>query len=116
MGKSYSSAKEAIIMTGNFLLEQLQMLDNAAGGKATFAFGATAFATSLITEVSISQDRAASDTKVALPLTMSWRHQSAALDYPVQCMLSLTMYKLSSTAYCIPCGTLVSLSVNLSIV
>ncbi len=46
-------------MTGNFLLEQLQMLDNAAGGKATFAFGATAFATSLTTEVSISQGRAA---------------------------------------------------------
>lgn len=61
-------------MTGNFLLGQLQMLDNTAGGKATFAFGATAFATSLMTEVSTLQGKAASDTKVALPLQMSWRY------------------------------------------
>ena len=76
-------------MTGNFLMEQLQMLDNAAGGKATFAFGATAFATSLMTEVSILWGRAASDTK-AVPVQMSWRHQSAALDHAVQSMTSFS--------------------------
>ncbi len=90
-------------MTGNFLLEQLQMLDNAAGGKATFAFGATAFATSLITEVSILRGRAASDTKIALPLPMSWRHQSAALDYAVQCMTSFPSQCLSCRAQHIAC-------------
>ncbi len=31
--------------------------------------------------------------------------------YALHDQLSLTMYKLSSTAYCTPCGTLVSLSV-----
>ena len=51
VGKSYASAKEAIIMTGSFLLEQLQQMDNAAGGKATFAFGSTAFVTVLTSEV-----------------------------------------------------------------
>ncbi len=40
-------------MTGSFLLEQLQNLDKAAGGKATFAFGATAFTIALKAEVSI---------------------------------------------------------------
>ena len=43
VGKSYSSAREAIIMTGGFLLKQLQGLDTAAGGKATFTYGATPF-------------------------------------------------------------------------
>lgn len=38
-------------MTGAFLLEQLQRLDAAAGGKATFAFGATAFVSALKSEV-----------------------------------------------------------------
>ena len=52
VGKSYASAKEAIIMTGSFLLEQLRRMDNAAGGKATFAFGGTAFVSALATEVS----------------------------------------------------------------
>ncbi len=103
VGKSYSSAKEAIIMTGNFLLEQLQMLDNAAGGKATFAFGATAFATSLKTEVSILQDRAASDTKVALPLSTLWRHQLAALDYAMQYMTSFPSQCISCQVQHIPC-------------
>lgn len=51
VGKSYASAKEAIIMTGSFLLEQLQQLDSTAGGKATFAFGSTAFVTALTSEV-----------------------------------------------------------------
>ena len=51
VGKSYASAKEAIIMTGSFLLKQLQQMDNAAGGKATFAFGSTAFVTALTSEV-----------------------------------------------------------------
>ena len=55
VGKSYSSAREAIVMTGSFLLEQLQGMDNAAGGKATFAFGGTPFAASLRSEVSISR-------------------------------------------------------------
>lgn len=39
-------------MTGSFLLEQLQGMDNAAGGKATFAYGGTPFAASLRSEVS----------------------------------------------------------------
>lgn len=38
-------------MTGNFLLQQLHEMDNAAGGKATFAFGPTAFVTALKSEV-----------------------------------------------------------------
>lgn len=51
VGKSYASAKEAIIVTGTFLLEQLQQMDSAAGGKATFGFGGTAFVTALTSEV-----------------------------------------------------------------
>lgn len=51
VGKSYASAKEAIIMTGTFLLEQLQQMESAAGGKATVAFGSTAFVTALKSEV-----------------------------------------------------------------
>lgn len=51
VGKSYASAKEAIIMTGTFLLEQLKQMDSAAGGKATFTFGGTAFVTALTSEV-----------------------------------------------------------------
>lgn len=38
-------------MTGTFLLEQLQQMDSAAGGKATFAFGGTAFVIALTSEV-----------------------------------------------------------------
>lgn len=38
-------------MTGTFLLEQLHQMDSAAGGKATFAFGGTAFVTALTSEV-----------------------------------------------------------------
>ena len=53
VGKSYMSAREGIIMTGNFLLEQLQSLDNAAGGKATFAYGATPFVAALKSEASL---------------------------------------------------------------
>ena len=52
VGKSYSSAREAIIMTGGFLLDQLQGLDNAAGGKATFAYSTTPFVNLLRAEVS----------------------------------------------------------------
>ena len=51
VGKSYASAKEAIIMTGNFVLEHLQKMDSAAGGKATFAYGGTAFVNALKSEV-----------------------------------------------------------------
>lgn len=55
VGKSYASAKEAIIVSGSFLLQQLQQMDSAAGGKATFAFGGTAFVTALKTEVCLSR-------------------------------------------------------------
>ena len=51
VGKSYASAKEAIIMTGNFVLEHLQKMDIAAGGKTTFVYGATGFVNALKTEV-----------------------------------------------------------------
>lgn len=44
-------------MTGNFLLEQLRRMDTAAGGKATFAFGGTAFVSALTSEVSPSKSR-----------------------------------------------------------
>lgn len=52
MGKGYASAREAIIMTGSFLLDQLQSLDAAAGGKATFAYSNTPFVSLLKAEVS----------------------------------------------------------------
>lgn len=58
VGQSYASAKEAIIMTGTFLLEQLHQMDSAAGGKATFAFGSTAFVTALTSEVCLCQHSA----------------------------------------------------------
>lgn len=38
-------------MTGTFLLEQLHQMDIVAGGKATFAFGGTAFVNALASEV-----------------------------------------------------------------
>ncbi|DBB09374.1 TPA: hypothetical protein ACH3X3_007949 [Trebouxia sp. C0006] len=100
VGKSYSSAKEAIIMTGNFLLEQLQMLDNAAGGKATFAFGATAFATSLITEVNSLRshnpnggisitERSATTVEERPSLNAEEKQQQADADYARQLQAKL---------------------------
>ncbi|DBA84315.1 TPA: hypothetical protein ACH3X2_006369 [Trebouxia sp. C0005] len=100
VGKSYSSAKEAIIMTGNFLLGQLQMLDNTAGGKATFAFGATAFATSLMTEVNslrnhnpnggISiKERSATEPEDRTSLNAEEKQQQADADYARQLQAKL---------------------------
>ena len=43
--------KAAIVMPGTFPLEQLQQMHNAAGSKATFACGGTAFVTALTSEV-----------------------------------------------------------------
>lgn len=47
MAKSYLSAREALIVNGNFLLGQLRYMDSAAGGKATFAFSTTPFVAAL---------------------------------------------------------------------
>lgn len=70
VGKSYASAKEAIIMTGNFLLEQLRQMDNGAGGKATFAFGSTAFVSALTSEVCL--DNHPPQSPPTLSVTQLW--------------------------------------------
>lgn len=51
VAKSYLNAREALIVNGNFLLNQLKRMDTAAGGKATFAFNSTPFVASLREEV-----------------------------------------------------------------
>ena len=77
VGKSYASAKEAVIMTGNFLLEQLRQLDCAAGGKATFAFGSTAFVSALTSEVSV--DNRPSQLPPTLSVTQLWHFMPLVL-------------------------------------
>ena len=51
-GKSYRNAKDALLASSNFVLAQLKAEDAKAGGKATFAFCNTPFATALQQEVS----------------------------------------------------------------
>ncbi|KAL3133376.1 hypothetical protein ABBQ38_007247 [Trebouxia sp. C0009 RCD-2024] len=101
VGKSYASAKEAIIMTGNFLLEQLRRMDTAAGGKATFAFGGTAFVSALTSEVkslrshnpnggiSIRERQLEADAEPSQPASAEEKQQQADADYARQLQAKL---------------------------
>ena len=51
VAKSYPNAREALLLTSNFVLGELAKVDIKAGGKAPFAFNQTGFVSSLKQEV-----------------------------------------------------------------
>ena len=51
VAKSYPNAREALLLTSNFVLGELAKVDLKAGGKAPFAFNQTGFVSSLKQEV-----------------------------------------------------------------
>ena len=57
MAKSYPNAREALLLTSNFVLGELAKVDIKAGGKAPFAFNQTGFVSSLKQEVVLAAVR-----------------------------------------------------------
>ena len=51
VAKGYPNAREALLLTSNFVLGELAKVDIKAGGKAPFAFNQTGFVSALKQEV-----------------------------------------------------------------